>query len=73
MVEVHDPGSEHSAAVLAGSPPQISQEFKRRCLANANAFYFSVTIGGVIRDVVRALIACGVHIRQLEHMFIPCQ
>jgi len=73
MVEVHDPGWEYSATVLAGSPPQISQEFERRCLANANALDLVLAIGGVVRDVVRPLIALVLHISQLEQMFLPCQ
>src|SRR5439155_7525645 len=63
MVEVHDPGWERPATVLARSSPQISQELKRRCLANANALDLRLAIGGVVRDVVRPLIALALHIR----------
>jgi hypothetical protein len=62
VVEVHDPGRERSATVLAGHPSQISQEPERRCLTDAHALDLFFAMGGVVRDVVRALIAPALHI-----------
>jgi hypothetical protein len=73
VVEVHDPGRERAATVLAGLPSQISQELERRCLADANSLDLLFAMGRVVRDVVWALIAPAFHILELEHLFTPCQ
>ena len=73
VVEVHDPGRERSATVLAGPSSEISQELECRCLADANPLDLCFAMGGVVRDVVWALIAPALHILELEQMFTPCQ
>ena len=73
MVEVHDPRRKRSAAVLAWSPSQISQERERRFLTKSDTLDFFVAMCRVVGDVVRALVALASHISQLEHMFTTCQ
>jgi hypothetical protein len=47
---------------LAWPPSQSSQELNGRRLANSDPFDLLFAMGGVIRDVVWALIASGLHI-----------
>ena len=73
MVEVHDPRRKRSAAVLAGSPSQISQELERRFLTKSDTLDFFIAMCRVVRDVVRTLVAFALHISQLEHLFVSRQ
>jgi hypothetical protein len=63
VIEVHDPRGKCPAAVRTRPSPEIPQELERRRLPDANALDLLLAMGGVIRDVVRTLIATRSHIR----------
>jgi hypothetical protein len=63
VIEVHDPRWKGACAVRARPSSQVSQELERRCLPSADAFDLLLAMGGVVRNVVRALIARRSHSR----------
>ena len=72
MVEIHHIRREVTTTVSAGHAPKIAEEFHGFLLPRPNAGQLLLSMGAVVGDVIRVLVAFS-HASQLEHLFTSCQ